>query len=112
MDGPPRRINLKIWLYTSPDRVRGAEITLVSSSGNHKAKPTCDPYAAVALTADTKSTGRCLQVMAQPAIDKIPPGPKLDALTAERSSAGKTSTIITTEVVYTASGKISLDTGD
>jgi hypothetical protein len=34
---------------------------------------------------DTKSTGRrFVQVMAQSAIDKIPPGPKLDALTAER----------------------------
>ena len=34
--------------------------------------------------ADTKSTGRSFQVMAQSAIDKIPPGPKLDALTAEK----------------------------
>jgi hypothetical protein len=29
-------------------------------------------------------TGRSFQVMAQSAIDKIPPGPKLDALTAEK----------------------------
>jgi hypothetical protein len=29
--------------------------------------------------------------MAQTAIDKIPPGPKLDALTAEKFSAGKMS---------------------
>jgi hypothetical protein len=34
--------------------------------------------------ADTRSTGRSFQVMAQSAIDKIPPGPKLDALTAEK----------------------------
>jgi hypothetical protein len=40
--------------------------------------------AAVAPSVDTKSTGRSFQVMAQSAIDKIPPGPKLDALTADR----------------------------
>ena len=35
--------------------------------------------------ADTRSTGRCfVQLMAQSAVDKIPPGPKLDALTAEK----------------------------
>jgi hypothetical protein len=56
----------------------------VSLSGNRKPKITCDPYAAVAPFADTKSTGRSFQVMAQSAVDKIPPGPKLDALTAER----------------------------
>ena len=39
---------------------------------------------AVALTAATQSTGLCFQVMAQSAIDKIPPGLKLDALTAEK----------------------------
>jgi hypothetical protein len=35
-------------------------------------------------SADTRSTGRYFQVMAQSAIDKIPPRPKLDALTAEK----------------------------
>jgi hypothetical protein len=74
----------EIWLYTSPDLALGAEITSVSSSGNRKGKPTCDPYVAVALTAETKSTGRFFQIMAQSAIDNIPPGPKLDALTAEK----------------------------
>ena len=39
---------------------------------------------AVALRVDTQSTGPYFQVMAQMAIDKIPPGPKLDALTAEK----------------------------
>jgi hypothetical protein len=39
---------------------------------------------AVALTAATQSTGLCFQVMAQSAIDKIRPGLKLDALTAEK----------------------------
>ena len=34
--------------------------------------------------ADTRSTGLAFPVMAQSAIDKIPPGPKLDALTAEK----------------------------
>ena len=38
----------------------------------------------VALTVATQSTGLCFQVMAQMAIDKFPPGPKLDALTAEK----------------------------
>jgi hypothetical protein len=44
----------------------------------------CDQFAVYALPADTKSTGRSFQVMARSAIDKIPPGPKLDALTAEK----------------------------
>jgi len=51
---------------------------------NRKAKVTCNPYAVVALSVDTKSTGRSFQVMAQSGIDKIPSGPKLDALTAEK----------------------------
>jgi hypothetical protein len=38
----------------------------------------------VVLPAATKSTGRYFQVMAQTVVDKIPPGPKLDALTAEK----------------------------
>jgi hypothetical protein len=41
-------------------------------------------YAVVALSSDTNSTGRSFQVMAQSAVDKIPPGPILDALTAEK----------------------------
>ena len=53
-------------------------------SGNQKAKATCNQYAVVAPSVDTKSTGRSFQVMAQSAIDKIPPGPELDALTAEK----------------------------
>ena len=32
------RVKLKRWPFTLPDRVLGAEITLVFSSGNHKAK--------------------------------------------------------------------------
>ena len=51
--GPLWRVKLKTWLYTSPDPVLGAEITSVSSSGNRKAKATCDPYVAVALTVAT-----------------------------------------------------------
>src|SRR5262245_18146479 len=35
-------------------------------------------------SADTTSTGRYSPAMAQTAVDKIPPGPKLDALTAEK----------------------------
>jgi hypothetical protein len=50
--------------------VLSAAITSASSSGNHKAKVTCVPYTAVALPADTKSTGRFFQVMTGSAIDK------------------------------------------
>ena len=67
-----------------PDLVPSAEITSVWSSGNRKWKATSDRYAVVALTADMRFVGRCYQVMAQSAIDKMPPGPKLDALTAEK----------------------------
>jgi hypothetical protein len=52
--------------------------------GNRKAKATSDPYAVVALSVDTKSTGRFFQAMAQSAVDKTPPGPQLDALTAQK----------------------------
>ena len=78
------RAKVNEWLYTSPDPVPSAAITSVSLSGNRKAKIRCNPYAAVALSVVTKSTGRSFQVMAQMAIDKILPGPKLDALTAEK----------------------------
>src|SRR6516164_1382106 len=39
---------------------------------------------AVAPTVATRSPGPYFQVMAQSAIDKIPPGPKLDTLTADK----------------------------
>ena len=65
-----------------PDLVPSAEITSVWSSGNRKWKATSDRYAVVALTADMRFVGRCYQVMAQSAIDKMPPGPKLDSITA------------------------------
>jgi len=56
----------------------------VSSSPNAKAVANPSPYTVVALHVDTKSAGRCFaQIMAQSAVDKIPPGTKLDALTAE-----------------------------
>lgn len=38
----------------------------------------------VVTCADTRSTGRYFQVMAHTAVDKILPGPELDALTAEK----------------------------
>jgi hypothetical protein len=75
---------LIIWPFALPGPVLCAEITSVSSSANPKAKVTCDPYAAVAPPADTKSTRRYFQVMARLAVDRIPPGPQLDALTAEK----------------------------
>ena len=43
-----------------------------------------NPSMVVVPPADTKSTGPSFQVMAQSAVDKIPPGPKMDALTAEK----------------------------
>ena len=51
---------------------------------NRKAVEVLSPFTVAALCVDTKSTGPCFQVMAQMAIDKFPPGPKLDALTAEK----------------------------
>lgn len=78
------RVNLKVWHYTFSDRAPADEITSVSSSGNHKAKTTFEPSSVGVLTADTKLTGRCFQVIARSGVDKISPGPKLDALTAER----------------------------
>jgi hypothetical protein len=48
-------------------------------------KETCNQYVVVALNVDTKSIGRSFQVMAQSiGVDRIPPGPKLDALTVEK----------------------------
>jgi len=41
-------------------------------------------FTVVAPNVDTRSTGRSFQAMARSAIDKIPPGPKLDALKAEK----------------------------
>jgi hypothetical protein len=52
--------------------------------GEPQSKATNDPSAVVALRTDTNSTGRSFQGMAQSAVDNIPPGPKLDALTAEK----------------------------
>jgi hypothetical protein len=43
-----------------------------------------NPFTVVAPNVDTKSTGRFFQAMAQSAVDKIPPGLELDALTAEK----------------------------
>jgi hypothetical protein len=61
-----------------PDPVPSAAITSALAVAR------LNPYTGIALHADTKSTGRCFaQIMAQSAVDKIPPGPKLDALTAE-----------------------------
>ena len=45
------------------------------------------------------------------AIDKILPGPKLDALTAERSLAGETSISMMTEMDSTGKDRIRLVTG-
>ena len=84
LNGLPRRVRLNEWLYTSPDPVLGAEITSVSSYRSPKAVTSRNPSMVVVPSADTRSTGRYFQVMAQTAIDKIPPGPKLDALTAEK----------------------------
>ena len=50
-----------------------------------KAAETPNASTVVVPPADTRSTGRYFQVMAQ-TVDKIPPGPKLDALTAEKGA--------------------------
>ena len=75
---------MKEWPYTLLDPVLCAVITSESLLGNPKAVGRPNPSMVVVPYADTKSTGRSFQVMAQSAIDKIPPGPKLDALTAEK----------------------------
>ena len=49
-----------------------------------KAVGSHNPSMVVVLSADTKSTRRYFQVIAESAVDKISPGPKLDALTAEK----------------------------
>jgi hypothetical protein len=41
--------------------------------------------------ADTRSSGHSFQVIAQSGVDKISPGPKLDALMVERVLAGRIS---------------------
>ena len=66
------------------DPVAGAATTSGWLLRNQKVKAAVDPFTVVALHADTKSTGRSIQVMPQSAIDRIPSGPKLDALTAEK----------------------------
>jgi hypothetical protein len=43
-----------------------------------------NPFTVVALGVATKSAGHSFQAMAQSAVDKIPPGPQLDALTAQK----------------------------
>ena len=78
------RVKLKVWLYTLPGPVLGAEITSASLLRELKSENNGNPYAVVALSVDTNSTGRSFPVMAQSAIDKIPPDPKLDALAAEK----------------------------
>jgi hypothetical protein len=84
LSGSIGRAKLKEWLYTLLDPVQCAEITSVLSSGNRKAKTTCNLFSVAVVSVDTKSTGRSFQVMAQSAIDRIPPGTKLDALTADK----------------------------
>jgi hypothetical protein len=51
---------------------------------NPKAVEIPNPFTVVAPTVDTRSTGCSFQAMARSAIDKIPPGPKLDALKAKK----------------------------
>jgi hypothetical protein len=40
----------------------------------------CNPFAVVAPSVDTKSTGRYFQVMAQSAVGKNPTGPKMERI--------------------------------
>ena len=71
------------WLYTSLDPVLSAETTSVSSLGNRKAKATCTHSRSLRYVW-IRVNWTLFQVMAQSAIDKIPSGPQLDALTAEK----------------------------
>jgi len=52
------QVKLGQWLFNWPDLVPGVAITSVSSSPNPKAVEIPNPYTVVALTADTRSTGR------------------------------------------------------
>lgn len=54
------------------------------SRGARKAGEKSQPINGRCVATDMKSTRRCFQVSAQSTIDKIPPGPKLDAITAEK----------------------------
>jgi hypothetical protein len=81
---PNPQVKLKPWLFTSLDPVSSAATISVSSARSRQAVESPNPFTVVAPNVVTKSTGHYFQVMAQSAIDKIPPGPKLDALTAER----------------------------
>jgi hypothetical protein len=66
-------------------RCQFTRMTKAIREGKPEGENNVRPWGVLALPADTKSTGHCsVQVMAQSAVDKIPPGPKLDALTAER----------------------------
>src|SRR5262245_44508730 len=61
-----------------------AVIILPSLSRNQQSKNSGQPIRVTAPHADTKSAGFSFRIMPPSAIDKIPPGPKLDALTAEK----------------------------
>ena len=73
---------MAVYLARSGPRCRnffGVVIAAPQGRGNSKPiKGRC------ATCGHTKSTGRPYQAMAQQTIDKIPPGPKLDAPTAEK----------------------------
>jgi hypothetical protein len=84
LSGPSGRAKLNEWLFTLPDPVLGAGIILPLLLRNQKAKTALNRSGVIVPNADTKSAGLSFRVMPQSAIDKIPQGPKLDALTAER----------------------------
>ena len=84
LSGPSGRAKLTEWLFTLPDPVLGAGFILPLLLRNQKAKTALNRSGVIVPNADTKSAGLSFRVMPQSAIDKIPQGPKLDALTAER----------------------------
>src|SRR5262250_3908925 len=84
LSGPSGRAKLNEWLSTLPDPVLGAGIILPLLLRHQKAKTALNRSGVIVPNADTKSAGLSFRVMPQSAIDKIPQGPKLDALTAER----------------------------
>jgi hypothetical protein len=81
---PILRVNLRYGSIPCPILSLVRKLFRCRNRGSTNQKVANDRSAVDALRSDTKSTGRYCQVMAQSAVDKIPRGPKLDALTAEK----------------------------
>src|SRR5262249_29028335 len=78
------RVKLGQWPYTLPRSCTRCRNYFALVIAQPKAVGSPNPSTVVVRYAVTRSTGHFFQVMAQSGVDKIPPGPKLDALTAEK----------------------------